>query len=108
MIYLFNVIQLLKDFNFEFICVAFEFLIFPALYANYFEFFKALISCLEYIMKLNSCVGVGGSGGLRAFCASSCISFYSTTDICQILNPAECCSILLVIYAEWRELLNCD
>ena len=50
MIYFFNVVQLFKDFNFEFICVAFEFLILPALYANDFEFFKALVFGLEYVI----------------------------------------------------------
>ena len=48
--YFFNVFQLLEDFNFEFVCVDFAFLIFPALYANYFEFFKALVFSLEYVI----------------------------------------------------------
>ena len=49
-IYLFNVVQLVKDFNFEFVCKRFEFLILSALYANYFEFFKALVFSLEYVI----------------------------------------------------------
>ena len=63
MIYLFNVVQLFKDFNSEFVCVAFEFLIIPALYANYFEFFKALVLVWNMSSsKLKSSFGVGGWG----------------------------------------------
>ena len=50
MIYLFNVVQLFKDFNFEFISETFEFFILSALYANDFELFKALVFSLEYVI----------------------------------------------------------
>ena len=48
--YLFNIVQFFKDFNFEFIRVALEFFILTALYTDNFEFFKALILCLEYVI----------------------------------------------------------
>ena len=62
MIDLFNIIQLFKDFNFEFNCVALEFLIFLALDANYFEFSKTCVFGLEYMSssKLKSFFGCGG------------------------------------------------
>ena len=50
MIDLFNIVQFFKDFNFEFVCVALEFLIFPALDANYFEFSKTCVFGLEYVI----------------------------------------------------------
>ena len=49
-IYLFNVVQCFKDFNFEFIRETFEFFILSALYANDFEFFKALVFGLKYVI----------------------------------------------------------
>ena len=50
MIDLFNVFQLFKDFHFEFIRKGFEFFILSALYANDFEFFKAVVFSLEYVV----------------------------------------------------------
>ena len=50
MIDLFNIIEFFKDFNFEVVCVALEFLIFPALDGNYFEFSKTCVFGLEYVI----------------------------------------------------------
>ena len=44
------VVQFFKDLNFEFICVALEFLIFPVSDANYFEFSKTCVFSLEYVI----------------------------------------------------------
>ena len=47
---LFNIVQFFKDFNFEFIRVAFEFFILSALYTNNFELFKTRVFSLEYVI----------------------------------------------------------
>ena len=62
MIDLFNIVQFFKDFNFEFVCVALEFLIFPALDANYFEFSKTCVFSVWNMSssKLKSSFGFGG------------------------------------------------
>ena len=43
-------VDLLEDFNFEFIFRRFEFLILSALYVNDFEFSKAFVFGLEYVV----------------------------------------------------------
>ena len=64
MIDLFNIVQFFKDFNFEFVCVALEFLIFPAL--NILNFPRLVFSVWNMSSsKLKSSFGfLVGFGGL--------------------------------------------
>ena len=58
MIYLFNVVELVKDFKFEFVCKRFEFLILSALYANDSEFSRLWFSVWNMSsLKLKSSFG---------------------------------------------------
>ena len=75
MIYLFNIVQLFKDFNFEFIRETLESFILSTFYANDFEIFKALVFGNMSSSKLKGTFGGGGSDGflvdfgdLRFFC----------------------------------------
>ena len=69
MIYLFSVIQFLKNFNFELIRETFEFLVLSALYTTNLEFLKTFVFGLEYVVIENErfLLPLVGFGGLCAF-----------------------------------------